>query len=262
MALGNKNNSNSDLIILKLKTKDAEKRNVHPYFEVLRKKDGEFVCSDDERVNSVQGDIVKVDVETKEWEGKEYLVARVFLADEAENELYCLDLRFNNLTRGLFNSLVNLKQFKNISISLYEVDGKNKKTYPAASVWDNSGEEGVMVRWKFEKEDLPEVDLVKNKKGDVVSIDTEELDEFFYDNLEKLGLKIAKKNKKAKEESEGKKSERPSREDLKEKKGGKKEREKKEEPEEEHEEETEDEQEDNYGGSEEEEEYYDDDIPF
>lgn len=191
MALGNKNAVDGELILLKYRSKDADGKKVAPFFEVSRKSDGEFQKTD-EKYPSVSGNLIKLETGGYEYEDEFVRTVKLLLKDEEANEVYSLDFGYNMATRGFFNSLLSLKQTENISVSLYEVQDKKDKSkkYPAISLWDNSGEEGEMMRWRFQLDELPETEVITDKKGKVIKYDTEEVDEFFQKQLQKLSLKL------------------------------------------------------------------------
>lgn len=183
MALGNNNTNNNKLLILKVVTKDAEKKQVPPHFSVSTKADdGKWTVTN--QVKDISGDLVKVETEKKEWEGQEYDVIKVYLADDKLKETYLLDLRQNMLARNIYNSFAGLKSFENIEIGLYEKT-KGEKTFPAVSIKQN----GTRVDWKFKLEELPKLNKVKVGKKEIV--DSAELDEFFIKELEELSARVS-----------------------------------------------------------------------
>jgi hypothetical protein len=140
--------------------------------------------------------LFKLDLEEKEWEGDKYKIVKMYCRDEEANEIYLFDLRYTFLTRNLYNSLLSLEKFDNLSISLYKVKGKkdtNKdKEYSAISVWQNDS----LVKGKFKNEELPKVEPIVTKSGVRKGTDTSELDQFFETELSELALKLeaAKQN--------------------------------------------------------------------
>lgn len=190
--LGSKNgNSNGKLVVLKIKTKDAEDKAVPPYFSVSRKVDGKF--KEVAQENRFGGRLKEFKLEKYTWEEQENDVIKVFLEDEVEDEdtgelekeTYLLDLRFNLLSRNLLNTLVGLSKGDYIDISLYEkTSKKDGKVYPAISVW----KDGELAQWKFRLEELPPVAEVK--VGKKVVRDYEELNSFYLAAIEKFNAQV------------------------------------------------------------------------
>lgn len=182
MALGNKqNNSNNKLLILKLKTADAEKKPVPVHFEITEKVDDKWTVTGEDK--DVSGTLTKIELYEREWEGVVTPLVKIFLEDSEAQECYLLDLRYNMLSRNLFNNLLSLQSFENLKISLYDRK-KEDKTYPAVSVRQND----ALVNWKFEIKDLPPVEKVKVGKKEVTNFDN--LNDFFIAELTKLAEKV------------------------------------------------------------------------
>jgi hypothetical protein len=180
MALKRQNSfAGGKLFVLRLKTKDAQGKNVAPYFDVLEKNgDNKYVSTS--TTDYVSGKAVKLELKEKEWEGEKYKVANLFLSDN--KDLYLLDLRFNMLGRSLFNSLLSLTTYNNLSISVYNRKDKtdDKKEYPAVSLRQND----ELVNWKFGLDELPKPVSV-TFKGKTMN-DYSDVDEFFASRLEEL----------------------------------------------------------------------------
>lgn len=186
MALGNNNQNNGKLYILKIRTQDEQKQSIPPTFDVLEK--GEENWSVTANETQVAGNLTKLDLEKRDnpkVPGEQYDVIKMYLNDEEKDETYLLDLRFNLLSRSLFNSLLSLEEFDNLKISLYE-SKKGEKTYPAISL--RRGDE--MVRWKHDLKSLPEVEEIKDKKGNVVKRVYDELNEFYVTELNAFAEKV------------------------------------------------------------------------
>lgn len=184
MALGSKNKGNfsGNLFILKVKTKDADSQPVSPFFQVMKKVDGKW--TEHSTVTEVSGDISKLEVKEEEFEGNPYTVVNLYLNDGEDS--YLVDLRMTYLTRSLFNSLLSLTGFDNVSIGLYQTRPRESdgKVFPAFALRRND----EMVRWKYQKDELPEIkQLVLNKKK---VTDTSEIDDFYVKQLGELAQKI------------------------------------------------------------------------
>lgn len=186
--LGNDNNysENTKLYILKIKRKDADQKPVKPFFAVsVKDETGKFKVDNNLATDTVSGNLTKIELDKKEWEGKEYDVIKVYLKDDGE--MYLLDLRFDNLTRQMFNALLGLKSFENVKISLYETRSeKTGKTYPNVSVKQG----GQRADWKFSREQLPQPEEVKNKKGEVLQRVYDDVNNFFLEQLTEFSERV------------------------------------------------------------------------
>lgn len=181
MALGNNRKNDSTLIILKLKTADAEKKPVPVHFEVTKKVDDKWQPVGETK--DVSGRLTKVETYEREWEGTVTPLVKIYLEDDDAKETYLLDLRYNMLSRNLFNSLLSLDSFEDVKIGVWDRK-KDDKTYPAVTV--RQGEK--MVDWKHKIADLPPVEKVKVGKKDVTNFDN--LNDFFIEELKAFADKV------------------------------------------------------------------------
>ncbi len=175
--LGSNRQSNNELIILKVKTADAEKKPVPVHFEVMKKVDGKWAATGETR--DVSGRVTKVETYEREWEGKMTPLVKLYIEDESVQETYLLDLRYNMLSRNLFNNILSLTSFEEVSIALRDKK-KGDKTYP--TVYVNQG--GKKVDWKYKVEELPKVVKVMVGKTEHTSFD--DLNDFFIKELTEL----------------------------------------------------------------------------
>ena len=182
--LGNDNqNNNNKLLILKIATKDAEKKNIDPVFNISEKSAETGKWGVTGSVSSVSGDLTKIEIRDQEYLGEHYNTVSLFLNDQDTQETYLLDLRLNLLTRSLVNSLLGMKDFNDIKVSLYT----NKKNgYPAVSVRSH----GELAHWLYNLDEVPAVDEIKDKKGNVVKRDYSDLDSFYVEKLRELAARL------------------------------------------------------------------------
>ncbi len=201
MALGRKGKTQTGkLVVLKITTRDKDKKDIPPCFVVSEKGvDGKYHARE-KTETAVEGDLVKIEVKDQEWEGEKYNTVAIYLVDG--DELFLIDARVNMLTRSLFNSLLSLKTFERVTISLYTFKKKDKKTgkdaeYPAVSVWQN--EEQVM--WSVPIAEQPKPVVINLPKGKVQN-DYTDCDDFFLAKLREFSkvvdaaAKASTKNKK------------------------------------------------------------------
>lgn len=178
--LGNDQQNNNKFMILKIRTQDAEKHPISPYFSVNTKVDDKW--AETNQVTKLAGTLNKVEISKAEWEGAEYDVVKLRFTDDQAGEDYLLDLRLNLLSRSIFNSLFSLETFGDISISLYQKRGE--KAYPAVSVKQRE----ERVDWKFKLDEQPKMEKVT--VGKKVVVDATVLDEFYLANLEELKKRV------------------------------------------------------------------------
>lgn len=184
MALGRKNKAISGkLLILKIKTKDADDKPISPVFEISEKGADNKYVKRTQTETGVSGNLVRLEVKEQKWKDETYNTVALFLQDG--DETYLVDCRVNMLTRSLFNSLLSLKKFENVSISLYMYKKTDKNTgavseYPAVSLWQNDEQ----VKWAVPIAEQPKPTSVvfKGKKqNDYTAVDL-----FFIEKLRGL----------------------------------------------------------------------------
>lgn len=181
MALGNNSNQNSGtLFILKFVTQDKDKKKVPPHFSVSEKVDGKWKVT--KEVTRVSGNLYKIDIKEAEFKGEKYNTVALYFKDG--EEAYLVDFRMNLPARSVFNSLLSLDTFEDVSLTAYE--GKNG--YPAIGVWQGTQGNSKMVRWKYKLEELPAPETVKFKGKEMN--DYTAVDNFFIKELSTLGAKL------------------------------------------------------------------------
>ena|ERR1017187_7151060 len=179
--LGNENQTSGKLYILKPKTTDAEKHQISPVFQISEKNAETGKWGVTGAVSSVSGNLTRLEIKDQEYLGEKYQTVSVYLTDPAINEIYLLDLRLNLLSRSVINSLLNLKTFEEIKVSLYT----NKKNgYPAVAVRQH----GEMVDWAYKLEELPQPEEVTFKGK--IQRDYSGPDAFFVEKVKELSSKL------------------------------------------------------------------------
>lgn len=200
MALGNspKNQSTRKLLILKLKSKDENGKALVPnMFQVSEKgADGKWAPRS-ELQPRVSGNLTRLELGEGEYQGTKYGTVKLYLDDPEADETYLLDLRYNQLSRNLFNSLVALKSFNDLSISNYSTKSKkDNKEYANISLWQGD----KMVKGKTDFAALPQPEVIKHPKTQaVISRDFSEVDNFFKPQLEELSTRVSAANTKISE---------------------------------------------------------------
>ncbi len=182
----NKFDANTKMYILKLKSRDANKAPVPPYFEVSEKDATTNKWTPTSQTTFVGGKLVKVEIRDWEYENEPQHNINLYLSDGTE--LYLLDLKLNILSRSLLNQVLNLKTFENLSISTYvKKSKKDDKEYPAISLRQND----ELVNWAFGLEEMPKATeiMFKGKKMRDFSV----IDQFVLDKVEEFAKKVGGK---------------------------------------------------------------------
>jgi hypothetical protein len=167
MALGKNNQDNGKLLVLRIQNKTTDLKTgvetpLSPHqFEISEKIDGKWTVRP-ELESRVSGNLSKIQIEEKEYEGNPYKAFKFYLNDSETNETYLLDLRSTMVSRNLFNSLLALETFDGLQISLYnKTSKKDGKDYTNVSLWQGEN----MVKGKFSLDELPKPEEIKNKQG-------------------------------------------------------------------------------------------------
>lgn len=172
----NSSSSNNNLLIFKIITRDAEKKPISPVFSITKKgEDGKWAKTED-TCTRVEGSLKSILFKDKEWEGNAYKIVNLLLEDAGANEAYLLELRFNGLTRSLFNSLLSVNVAEPVTISLWE----GKDGHARVTLWQ--GEQ--KVAWKHAIADMPQpLEIIHPKTKKVEKRDYTDVDEFFENEL-------------------------------------------------------------------------------
>lgn len=176
MALSNGNGlSSTPLIFLNARSQDKEGNKVAPHFEIARVGEDKKIAATGETATKVSGDLLRPRFTSRDFKGSPTKHLVLYIRDG--DETYNLDLTYRISSRSLMNALLSVTDPKGVEISIYE----SKKGYEALSLWQGD----KMVPWKFDgrKGEIPDADVIKDKKGAVVKTDFSEVDEFFETNL-------------------------------------------------------------------------------
>jgi len=156
-------------IFVKLK---IDKDTDTPFFYRMEKKGETWVES--ETYTKAEGYLKGIKVETYTWEGKEKQSMKITLQDPNADGAIVISAGFNNMTRSMLNSIAGCDVIGLLELKAAKW-GKGEKKYPTIFVQNN----GQKTGWKFTMAELPQVEQVKNKKGEVVSVDDSEANDFF-----------------------------------------------------------------------------------
>lgn len=143
------------------------------YFEAKKKEDNTYnVVS---RGDVVSGRLKEITVKEYESNGKLCKSVNFTFIDDEDTKII-LNLGINKLSRQVLNLLINSDKLDVLDFKLY----RNKKNYACMEIKNNWEKLG----WKYDFNDLnKKVDYIKNKKGEVISADYSELDEWFINEI-------------------------------------------------------------------------------
>lgn len=188
MALKNNNGySNTPLVYLNPRSstmgKDGKEVELEkPRFEVSRVNADGNIEKTDETATNVSGNLVKLDLKEREIKGQKTKHVVLYLQDTDANETYFIDFTYRISTRSLFNSMLSLKDSKDIELSIY----RSKKGYESFGL----RQAGEQVSWKYNLDELPQAEQIKDKKGAIVKTDFSEVNEFFETELRSLAASL------------------------------------------------------------------------
>lgn len=186
MALGSNTYSNSGpLLFLSPRIKDPQGNKVPPHFTVDRKGDDGKYNRDAEIVYDVSGDLYKVEIKEREYNGEVSKEAVFYLRDRTAHEAYRVPIRFGVAGRGLINSFASLTEggdFTNLKIGYYE----NRNGYDTFSLRQND----EPVKWKYSLDEQPKPEDIMHK-GKLVKRDYESLNSFFEKEVAAIATVLA-----------------------------------------------------------------------
>jgi len=216
MAFGKRNSGiGGKLLVFRLKSKDSADVPLIPnkfQISVPPAVDGGEWTTKPEYEEEFEGDLVKVDFDEGEFEKKKYDIIRLYFKDAAGEYTYLFDGRLSSVSRSLYLALCNLQTFDGVRISLYAKPDAEGKQWTNVSVWQGD----TMIKSALDWKTLPKPDIVKNKKGEVISRDYTDLDELVKAELAKLAERVeatqkggTKKSEKTETQPEAEKTEKP-----------------------------------------------------
>lgn len=159
--------STGTLYIAKLKIKWFDQ----PTLVLLKKNEDWKYVETWVKTSALSWDLKSISIATREYEWEEFKTVKVLLVDQKDDEAYIIDAWLNWVTRWMINSLLSLENWKDVAISFWS---KNWFWNSSIKQWWNQ------VSWKFhpqEDEWKSKIELIKNKKWEVINRDYSELDE-------------------------------------------------------------------------------------
>lgn len=144
-----------------------------PYFYRVEKKGDAWVETD--AFTAMKGQLAEINFKNYTWEGKEKQ-SMVFTLIHETGVKMLVTTSFSNMSRSLLNSLAGCDSIGVIDMQATRWGKKGaEKKYPTIFVQNN----GQKTSWKYPMEQLPQIESIKNKKGETVSIDDTDANEFW-----------------------------------------------------------------------------------
>lgn len=181
MARGNSKQSDYKVFFVKLLSKDRDE----PVFEFVQAL-GKDKTGEPEYYNNLEGTLVQIEPTSNEYDGKQILGFRAHFVDTVVKERYIFSASFTWLTRGIIDSLLNLDEYDDVSISVYTKTGSGDfagKTFHNAYVRRGDEASG----WKHGNDVFkPLVTELPLRKGQTrPERDYYDLDKFLQEEIEK-----------------------------------------------------------------------------
>lgn len=123
------------------------------------------------------GHLKTISTGSYEWEGKKVETIKFVFDDDDNDEIQLqLETNFSYLSRSILNSLAGCATIGHVLIRLY-LSKENDKGKRFAQAYVEV--DGTKAGWKYQNTDYPKPESITNKKGEVVSFDDTETNEFF-----------------------------------------------------------------------------------
>jgi hypothetical protein len=168
--------SNTNLYYASLKREEGKR----PYFRVAQKKGDEFI-ERDEKINRIEGRLVKTTHTEKEYKGDKVNLVKIHLKD---SENYCvLNINFGFFSQYFLNSLISLNGNENIIIFA----DNTREGYLRLGIINK--ETRRSVEWKKSKEFIEKL-RKEVIVGDKKIYDTTEFNKFFITEINELSKRV------------------------------------------------------------------------
>lgn len=171
----------SGIMFLKLRKKDDK----FGFFHFKKMESGEWESND--FFDFVEGNIVSMKLDGFTTKKGFQDTLKITVNDENEKgeiETVQIEMNFNNVTRSLLNTFfyagINNVQLKGARVVLESYTGKDE--YPKLKVRLN----GDKIDWAFPLDEIPKTEVIKDKKGNVLTVDDGEANEFFVEKFNEI----------------------------------------------------------------------------
>lgn len=178
MALGNKSSVTHTVTFKNLKKEDDR-----AFLEAYC-----LETKENQSFEYVEGELIDIRFGTGEFDGKEYNTCAIYLRDG--DQTFKVKSGWERMTtpiRQVLLRLLSLQSPANVQISFFGAKGE----YKNAAVKSN----GEKLEAMFTKEELePKIERIKNKKGETISTDFSELEEFIMKTVKEYIYPLLGKN--------------------------------------------------------------------
>lgn len=130
-----------------------------------------YFSINDEKYDFIEGFISKIERDEYEYEGKKIPLVKIIIEDGKEEIVFSVS--FNQISRSILNSLANQKELGKINIKVYSYI-KNDRLTKGATVTNN----WEKCNWALSVDEQKALsELIIDKKGEVIKVDRDALDE-------------------------------------------------------------------------------------
>lgn len=165
------NPTQQNVLFYKLK---IDKATETPYFFRKEKKGDAWVETD--KFAEMAGYIEKIEIREYTYEGQTKESIVISMKDDVSDDRMVVTTSFNNMTRGVINNLAGCDSIGLVTLTARRWAKKGAdKAYPTVFVLNN----GQKTAWRYQINEMPSVEKITNKKGEVVSFDDSDLNAFF-----------------------------------------------------------------------------------
>jgi hypothetical protein len=146
-----------------------------PFFFKSEKQGDTYVLTD--KYDLMSGRLVKVETGSYVYEGKEKKTFSIFLDDGGTS--IKIEGHLNGMTRTMLNTICGADSIGMVELSAKLWGKKGEKKYPTVFVEVN----GQKSKWRYQFSEIPAVEHIKNKKGETVSSDDSEANDFYINTV-------------------------------------------------------------------------------
>lgn len=145
-----------------------------PYFYRKEKKNDAWVETD--TYSEMSGYITGIEIKEYTWDNQKKESIVISMKDNESDDKIIITTSFNNMTRSLLNSLAGCDTIGLVKMkaALWGKKGAEKK-YPTIFL-DNNNQK---TEWRYPINEIPAIEKITNKKGEVVSFDDSDCNAFF-----------------------------------------------------------------------------------
>lgn len=149
------------------------------YFEFTKRVGDKIFMDPRKTIKVLEGNLIKIEQGVYTYENKDIKTLKLFITKEigGKNNLFILNLNYTQLTRNIINSLIG---FENAVSKIYLEIYLNKSGFTSLKMLLN----GKKCVWKYTVDDQKKhIEVIKNKKGEILSYDYSDLDDILEQKL-------------------------------------------------------------------------------